>query len=470
MSRSADDPPAGGSGRRFDGREDLERFFEVSVELFAIVSGKNLTWLRVNPAFERMLGWSHNELGGRRLLDLVHPDDLARTRAAVRAVAAGGTLVDFENRLERRDGGHVRISWSAGPSTPQDQIHLVGREVTLQRESGQAGRDDEALLATLIRHTPIGIGLFDADGRRLLGNAPLNTLVGDRVPSADPTQHGRWLSIGSDGEPLPPDQWPGARALRGETVSPGIDFRTDVDGRWRWLRISAAPVRTANGGARQFVVLTEDITEAREAEEHRALLLRELNHRVKNTLAVVQAIARQTFSDVPGAEEGLHRFAGRLGALSQAHALLTDAQWDSARLAEIVEFSARTCARERFDISGPDITLPPQAAVSIAMALHELCTNALKYGALKAPDGRIGVHWTLTGDDTPRLNLEWRESGGPPVKPPGRRGFGSRMVEQALAGELDGAVSMDFAPSGLVCQISAPLPGVDEEARQRNFL
>jgi two-component sensor histidine kinase len=149
-------------------------------------------------------------------------------------------------------------------------------------------------------------------------------------------------------------------------------------------------------------------------------------------------------------------FEGRLVALSAAHNLLTDQNWEGATIRQVIEGGmAAYRSGDRVRISGPNLPLAPKTAVSLAMAVHELATNATKYGSLSGGEGKVEIDWSAKGG---KLDLIWRESGGPPVARPARRGFGSRMIERGLAAELSGTVALDFAPAGLVCTVSAPLP------------
>ncbi|MBX9815881.1 MAG: sensor histidine kinase, partial [Sphingomonas sp.] len=176
--------------------------------------------------------------------------------------------------------------------------------------------------------------------------------------------------------------------------------------------------------------------------------------------AIVQSIAHQTFRHLDLPAEARRAFEERLAALANAHSLLTRESWESAELADVATeaCAAHIGAEGRVIIDGPSLRISPKAAVTIAMALHELCTNAAKYGALSNESGRVRLSWTLAGRSGPRLQLRWEERGGPTVARPSRRGFGSRMIEQALAAELQGEVRMAFLPSGLVCEIDAPIP------------
>jgi two-component sensor histidine kinase len=189
-------------------------------------------------------------------------------------------------------------------------------------------------------------------------------------------------------------------------------------------------------------------------------LLNELNHRVKNTLAIVQGIASQTFrnADVPAAVR--NSFEARLLALASVHDVLTHENWDSAQLRDMVTVSLRPHGGDdegRFSIRGPNLRMKPRGAVALGLALHELCTNAIKYGALSQPSGHVKVSWSINEDT---LCFEWQESGGPPVTAPAQKGFGSRLIERALSVELNCEVALDFASDGIVCRIVAPLDSV----------
>lgn len=205
--------------------------------------------------------------------------------------------------------------------------------------------------------------------------------------------------------------------------------------------------------------------ERAKSDARRRLLINELNHRVKNTLATVQSIAAQSFKagEPKAAREA---FEARLFALSKTHDVLTRENWERVNLRDIAEEAMAPYRRdqiERFAIEGPALHVPPRIALPLAMALHELTTNAVKYGAFSVDSGRVLIHWDLIeGWDEKSLTLRWQEEGGPPVKSPTRKGFGSRLIERSLSRELSGKVLLDYRPSGLLCTISLPLPVAQE--------
>jgi PAS domain S-box-containing protein len=251
------------------------------------------------------------------------------------------------------------------------------------------------------------------------------------------------------------------RMLR-EKMEHGGTTRHDLDviarsGRVMHWEINSTLTRDSSGRPIGLHAIARDVSDRRAAEERQRLLVNELNHRVKNTLALVQGLALQSFREGRDPSEARAAFQERLAALAAAHDLLTRENWEGATLAQLAEeaIGHHNDQEERIAFSGPRLILSPKAAVSLVMALHELGTNAAKYGALSTPAGRVTVAWEIAPGD--RLRLEWREQGGPPVEPPARRGFGFRMIERALAADLAGVARIEFEPDGLVCRIDAPL-------------
>ena len=211
-----------------------------------------------------------------------------------------------------------------------------------------------------------------------------------------------------------------------------------------------------DGATKGIFIQGHDVTDRKRFERHLQLLIGELNHRVKNTLAIVQSLTHQSFHSAVPADEAIKRFEGRLEALAAAHNLLTRKNWETATIADVAQTALAPFGSEsRIEIDGPEVQVSPQTAVSLALALHELATNAAKYGALSNATGRVAVRWTSAGD---RLRLNWREEGGPPVFAPDSRGFGTRMIERTLSSEFGGKVELEFRPEGVTCTVEAPLP------------
>ncbi len=235
----------------------------------------------------------------------------------------------------------------------------------------------------------------------------------------------------------------------------------------RYLDFVYQPIFGPEGVATGIFVQGHDVTEHRIAEEHRQLLVNELNHRVKNTLAIVQAIAGQTFRGNEALEEARDAFTARLMSLSRTQDILTVERWRGADLRRVVAEGVDHHAGggDRISLEGPAIRLSPRAATAMAMAIHELCTNAAKYGALSVPEGRVDIAWRIDRppDDEERFSLRWKEIDGPPVEKPARKGFGSRLIERNLASELSGEASIAYEPGGILCVIEAPLSGIEAD-------
>jgi two-component sensor histidine kinase len=234
----------------------------------------------------------------------------------------------------------------------------------------------------------------------------------------------------------------------------------DKDGGIRWFWCEGVP---RLDDAHQFLGYTGcavDITDSKRAQQHKDLLINELNHRVKNTLATVQSIASQTLRNAPTPDQARAGLEARLIALSKAHDVLTRENWEGADLQDIVAQAMepyRNSGPERIRVRGHAARVPPRTALALAMALQELATNAVKYGALSNDTGTVVIAWTIRDGDPPHLDLRWEEEGGPPVAPPSRRGFGTRLIERSLAQDLNGEVQIEFASAGLRCSVTAPL-------------
>ncbi|MEW5688349.1 MAG: HWE histidine kinase domain-containing protein [Pseudomonadota bacterium] len=387
-------------------------------------------------------------------------------------VADGMTGVPFEHHISARDvGGESRdlklnVMPRGGGDNPVTGVVVSVYDVTETRALDRAVRENEARLAQIVNVSPTAIYLYDFNAGSAVWAAGLTEPVYGFTPQ-ELVAGGRGLISTL----IHPEDVPSVAArLQDLAQAPdGVvsDFELRVrrkGGGWRWI-LDRAVAFERDGAGRVTKTLSAaiDIDERKRAEERRMLLINELNHRVKNTLASVQSIARQTLRSGRPADQAMELFTARLVALSAAHNVLTRENWEGAFLTEIAQealapFATRSDDRIRID--GPVTRLSARAAVGIAMALHELATNAVKYGALSGEAGRVELSWSVTPGEIPHLSLVWRERGGPPVARPSRTGFGSRLLRQGLPGELDGTTELEFAPEGVTCRITAPLAAV----------
>jgi two-component sensor histidine kinase len=307
------------------------------------------------------------------------------------------------------------------------------------------------------------VSIFDRNGISIARVPNPDTTIGER---ASPTlfaemfksAEARLNTVSLEGVPLltayshsPASGW---------IVAGGIPSASVNDPLWRNLIITTGigmvllliGTGFALGMARQIA----------RGEALQGLLVRELNHRVKNTLATVQAIAAQTFREAGDPREARRKLDARLGALARAHDVLSSQRWDTAELRDIVQGVLEPYAasnRQRLHLRGPEIRLDPQNALMITMALHELATNAAKYGALSNASGEVFIDWARDNSgDAPALRIVWREQGGPPVQPSEHKGFGSRLIQDGFSHQLGGSATMEFQPTGLVCTLTCALP------------
>jgi len=253
-----------------------------------------------------------------------------------------------------------------------------------------------------------------------------------------------------------------------------VEYRVRREGEWRWMRVIGGP-HIVDGKVVGMHGLVQDIHERKladqrlkaeieereRAQQRQLLLIHELNHRVKNILAMVQSIALQTLSTAPTPEAARKALDQRLIALARAHDVLTRESWDGAELTDIIAGAVaahETTPGSRFRLSGPRVRLEPKVAVTLSMVLHELATNAVKYGALSVDRGSVSLDWTAApAPEGQSLGLVWSEHGGPPVEPPTRSGFGARLITRSLEAER-GAAELIYAPDGLVCRMSLVAP------------
>jgi PAS domain S-box-containing protein len=427
---------------------------------------RNWRFYLYNADAERHFGRPASEMIARTLWE-VFPDDVRHER--------GRILRDAMERREIVKGETLSmvgryVSYCMFPLG--DGLGVVFRDVTDRREAeAMRHRAEEALekrsaeLEAVLATVPTAVWFtYDREVQTVVSNRRAAELVhispgpGPSL-SAAPNKRPSFRFY-RKGRELTGNQLPLQRAAHGEEVKDElVDLRL-TDGTHRTLLMRASPLRDPSGDVLGAVCAAADVTERLRYEDHLKLLLNELNHRVKNTLSIVQSIATLTLKGADSNARG--DFEQRLLTLSAVHNLLTDENWDGALLNDVVRASLKALpSGERIDIEGEELRLRPKSAVTLSMALHELGTNAVKYGALSTDKGRIVVRWHVAKD---RFRLSWTESGGPPVAPPKRAGFGTRMIKHGLAAELRGKVEIDYRPEGVVCTLDAPLKTIHDES------
>ena len=370
----------------------------------------------------------------------------------------------------RLSGVLGNVTFLERPFHPTTLVSLARTALRGRRRQYQARAlllelaSERARFQAAIENMPVGVGLIDLDGTVVLANPAFRAILPQLIlPSARADAEASWRAYDADGRRVARSDFPGARALRGEIVQ-GMEFEHVRPAGSRWYRISGIPVHAA-GRVSGALVAIVDIDQEKRAAEHQRLLVNELNHRVKNTLATVQSISAQTLRTAETTADARDAVETRLLALSRAHDVLTRENWEGASLNEVVAQAVepyRAVGDNRLHAAGPDVRLTPRMALALSMALQELATNAVKYGALSNASGTVDIAWTVqNGVAPPRLNLRWTEREGPPVAAPRRRGFGSRLIERSLAQDLNGTVQIDFAPEGVQCVVDAPLEATE---------
>jgi PAS domain S-box-containing protein len=401
-----------------------------------------------------------------RLIAQIHPNDRDKVAAALASARQGCQRLDIEFRIVRPDG---KTEWLVGRAElfrdgRGNPSHLLGVMIDSTRIRNAESERDHAhrLIETFFECVPGAAYAKDAEGRMLLGNPGFQSALGHDAPSY----------IGKTDLELIADQ-DLARAImeHDRTIiqqGRAQSFEEDLvlpDGRLtHWLSVKS-PFKGEDGKIEGIIGISLDITERRKAEKRLRYLANEVDHRARNLLGVVLSVVRLTKVDDVAAFRAA--ITGRIKALSRAHSLLAAHHWQGVDLAALVAEELAPFERagtDRVTMSGPAIMLAPDASQALAMALHELASNAARYGALSAEQGRVRVSWRLSeSGDQPHAEIFWNETGGPPVTAPALTGFGFTAIQGAIEHQLGGKAEIEWAPEGMTCRISFP---VDPHADQ----
>ncbi|WP_176559314.1 sensor histidine kinase [Rubellimicrobium roseum] len=421
-----------------------------ALPVFISEVGRDLRYRFVNRAYEEAFGRRRDDIKGRFLPEVIGPEAFADAQPHIEAVLAGRST-SYESQVPHAGGELHDFRAHYVPHLDRDGqvagFFALVQDITESRRQADLLVQRERHLRAVLDSVSDCFYAVDRNWRITVFNRAAERYFGRRrdevlglvIWEAFPAHVG---SIFDQNQ-----QRVMATGVPVTFEAPSVSFPDRV------IEMRVAP-KEGSGLAVAF----SDITCRKAEERQRELLIHELNHRVKNTLAVVQSIASQSLRgpDVPANARAA--FEGRLLALAGAHDLLTRESWEAARLQSLVETALDPFDRlGRFDLSGPDLRLRPQAAVNLTLALHELATNATKYGSLASPAGRVSLGWTVSAGSEPLFRLSWEERGGTAVAPPARTGFGSRLIQRGLSAELGGPVLLDFRAGGLVCTIEAPL-------------
>jgi PAS domain S-box-containing protein len=427
--------------------------------------GADMKWLRVNDALCRILGYSHDEFMTLSLEEISHPDDLMLELAEKELMLVGQKdSYEMDKRFVRKDGATVWGRLTVGCVRKNDGAldYFVGvvEDITWRKQAEEELRKSEERFRSSLLHSPLPIILYD-DQEQVLAVST------------------SWLEASgySREELRSVEEWT-ARAYRERqdqmlermrriiSTEPealaGEQVIHTKDGRERHWSFVTSALGSQSDGRRLFITVAQDVTERKVHEEQVNLLTREVNHRAKNMLSVVQAIVRQTVAYAP--EDFVDRFTERIRALAANLDLLVRNEWRGVDVADLVRAQLAHFADlvgSRIALHGPQLRLTAAAAQAIGLALHELATNAGKYGALSADAGRVDVDWRLDGDT---FAIRWTERDGPPVSPPQRQGFGSTVISSMAKLSVGGDVEHDYAPQGVRWRLSCPAANVLESS------
>jgi PAS domain S-box-containing protein len=374
-------------------------------------------------------------------------------------LSTGTPIRDRELILERPDGSRLTVLANLDPLFDEGG-RLVGgvncfQDITARKTAENRLQEREHWYRDLLEALPAAIYTTDADGRITFFNQAAVDLAGRRPTLGSEAWCVSWKLYAPDGAPLAHEECPMALALKTGTPVRGTEKIAErPDGTRVPILPYPTPLRDGEGNMIGAVNMLVDITERKAAEEKKTMLLRELAHRVNNSFAVILAITQQSLRAAPSAEAFAKAFTGRLQALAHAHNLLLAEDWAGADLDELAKGQlAPFCldGGDRLKIEGPKVKLAPPQAIALGVVLHELGTNAAKFGALSVDRGKVELFWTLGADC---VSLSWVEGHGPPVTPPSRRGLGSKLIQRGLP---DAGIDWRFEPDGVVCTIDLPL-------------
>jgi PAS domain S-box-containing protein len=440
----------------------------------------------VNDAFTKLTGYQRDEILGRNCRFLqgpeTNPEDVTRIRDAIerrmpieldlRNHRKDGTI--FWNRLLVSpvfdDDGELTYFFASQFDVTLEKDRFVrlqqdrdALQLEAERRSSDLIRSEERLRFTLSAGR-LGSWSIDLITMRLMSSDVFRENFGR--PPNDPLTYEEMVAA------IHPEDRDRKLAATEAAVIGHSDYDIEYrivtpKGEIRWLQVRGQASYQADGTPLSIAGISLDITDRKRAEEHRDLLAKELNHRIQNTLATVQSISRQTLRGASSLEEAQVAMESRLKSLSAATTMLARGSGDWATLTEVVIGALHAFGIEqdhRFKVGGPILRLAPRVALAFALAIHELATNSVKYGSLSMDEGRVVISWDVAEtSSSARLWFQWQEIGGPRVSRPTRTGFGSRMIERALAQEIGGTAEIEYRPRGVVFTAEAPLPEITRD-------
>ena len=420
----------------------------ISKTLYGIVT----SW---NRSAERLFGHSADEMIGESIRRLIPDESEHEEINILRTIRMGQSIPPYETVRRHKSGRMIHVSLSVSPilNARGDVVgaSTIARDVTERRRQNEMLRENEARLRLALKSARAGAWDYDLVRHELHWSPEMFALYG-LDPAKDQPTHKQLAAC------IAPAHRKRAQVEFSKAILQGGSFSLEFpiirpDGSEIWTALAGDVIKDVNGRPVSARGIDQDITERKGWEKHQAILLRELSHRVKNTLAVIQSVARQTLRLSASPGDFVSAFEGRIHSLAASHSLLTEADWGGARLDAVIRNQTAGMVSDfgsRFRLRGPEVTLTAEAATQFGLVLHELATNALKYGALSVPEGHVEIVWTATKT---RLRMRWRECNGPDIgQPPDYEGFGTLLITTSAL-----KVERQFKRTGLVCKLQLAL-------------
>jgi PAS domain S-box-containing protein len=448
--------------------ELLRLIFESAIDFAIFTMDPNGITTSWNSGAERLLGYKDEEIIGRSA-DLTFPPEEGGSEAAAeerRTALAQGRAED-ERWQQRKDGS---LFWASGLMMPLAErgagFIKILRDRSGQHRAEEQLRQSEELFRVLATNIPQLVFRSKPNGERTWPSPQWCIFTGQNF--ADSIGLGWLAAIHPDDRDATQAAWLNVRASGEYYIEHRV--RRSADEQFRWHQTRAVPLKKAsNSDNVEWVGTMTDIHELRSLQDHQKVLLAELQHRTRNLLAVVQALARQTMKSSRSQAEFAQEYESRLGALSRVQALVARSANQPIEIRQLVESELEAHGHternaDKLKIDGPEALVPAVSAQLLALAIHELATNAVKHGALGQPSGRVMIHWDIKHEgEQPRARLEWRESGvAMPEGGPTRRGYGRELIERALAYQLGAKTKLEFKRDGVRCEIAVPIKGQEK--------